>query len=118
MSTLPTRDELEKAIARIGSSRDGWMLRRYLQLEVNRICTDMGALPFAEGRRSFARELATLMDAGLAEVAALDRPSDTDEPVIREPAKPVAAGGSRGLARRVPADPDAYKRGTGGTGTP
>lgn len=113
-----TDKEMEEAIERLANTKDGWLLRRYLQLVLMSFPTPTGALQEHSGRRTLARDLILIMDRTFAKVTSA-RTVDTADPdavVIREPAKPVAASGARGIARRVPSDPDEYLKSGGGSG--
>lgn len=103
--TITVNDEIE-GIRRIGTTPDGYLLRRYLQRALNDIPpehADGCALQRHTGRRTFARELRTLLDQGVAEAEQRDRTDDA-EPFIVSRAEPVAI--ERGGARRRVADYD------------
>jgi hypothetical protein len=90
------------AIKRIAATRDGQMLRLYLQRHLMSAgpVGDTGALLGFEGGRSFARRLIDFMDQG-----AEPKSDGSSEPISLPERKPVNTGGARGLARRVPEQP-------------
>lgn len=111
-----TDKEIDEAIGRLALTHDGMLLYRRLvrvALSLAPLSEGGGALPLNEGRRRFALELKSLMDAN-AKQAASDR-SDAESETISFAAesvgsRPVVAGGQRGVARRVEPYPDAERK--------
>lgn len=100
--------DIDEAIGRLALTRDGMLLYRRLlrvALSIAPLSEGGGALPLHEGRRRFALELKSLMDAN-AQSAISDR-SDAESDTVSLAARvgpgrsSVAAGGERGVRRRV-----------------
>lgn len=104
-SSMITDDDLAKALDRIARTADGLLLYRFLQKVLCGVipASQLGALPFDHGRRSFASELMGRMAKGVDESSG--NRAESDRPVTFAVAGPRRAEpATRGAGRRVTLD--------------